>query len=56
MGSKASLKGKTNIFIAELDVVGITRHETVVPILRVSALAFLYLLGKAEAEGLSGKS
>ena len=38
-----------------LDDVGITRHETVVPILRVPALAFLYMLGKAEAEGLSGK-
>lgn len=38
-----------------LDDVGITKHETEVPILRVPALAFLYLLGKAEAEGQSGK-
>ena len=38
-----------------LDDVGITKHETEVPILRVPALAFLYLLGKAEAEGRSGK-
>lgn len=33
-----------------LDDVGITKHETAVPILRVPALAFLYLLGKAEAD------
>lgn len=81
MGSKASLKGKHKIFIADIAIrnavlvvddilpcekilcevkyrlhdVGITRNETVVPILRVPALAFLYLLSKAEAEGLSGK-
>ncbi len=34
---------------------GVTKHETVVPIMRVPAIAFLYLLGKAEAEGLNGK-
>ncbi|MCD8217086.1 MAG: ATP-binding protein [Clostridiales bacterium] len=33
-----------------LDDFGITKHETKVPILRVPAIAFLYLLGKAEAE------
>lgn len=33
----------------ELDDFGFTRHETVTPILRVPAIAFLYLLGKAEA-------
>ena len=38
-----------------LEDFGITRHETAVPILRVPALAFLYLLGKAEAEGRNGK-
>lgn len=38
-----------------LDDVGITKHETAVPILRVPAIAFLYLLGKAEAENWNGK-
>ena len=38
-----------------LDDFGITKHETATPILRVPALAFLYLLGKAEAEGRNGK-
>lgn len=38
-----------------IDDVGITRHETAVPIFRVPAIAFLYLLGKAEAEGERGK-
>ena len=38
-----------------LDDFGITRHETVTPILRVPAIAFLYLLGKSEAEGRNGK-
>lgn len=33
----------------ELDDFGFTRHETATPILRVPAIAFLYLLGKAEA-------
>ncbi|MCC8150780.1 MAG: DUF4143 domain-containing protein, partial [Lachnospiraceae bacterium] len=33
-----------------LDDFGITKHGTNVPILRVPAIAFLYLLGKAEAE------
>lgn len=34
----------------QLEDVGVTRHETNVPILRVPAIAFLYLLGKSEAE------
>lgn len=34
----------------ELDDFGVTRHETATPILRVPAIAFLYLLGKAEAK------
>lgn len=38
-----------------LDDFGITRHETMVPILRVPAIVFLYMLGKAEAEGQNGK-
>lgn len=38
-----------------LDDFGITKHETVTPILRVPAIAFLYLLGKSEAEGRNGK-
>ena len=38
-----------------LDDFGITKHETAVPILRLPAIAFLYILGKAEAEGQNGK-
>ena len=38
-----------------LDDFGIAKHETNVPILRVPAIAFLYLLGKAEADGQNGK-
>ena len=34
---------------------GITKHETAVPIMRVPAIVFLYLLGKAEADGQNGK-
>lgn len=34
---------------------GIAKHETIVPILRIPAIAFLYLLGKAEADGQNGK-
>lgn len=39
----------------QLDDFGITRHETATPILRVPAIAFLYLLGRAEAAGQNGK-
>ncbi len=39
----------------QIDDFGITKHETTTPILRVPAIAFLYLLGKAEAEGQNGK-
>lgn len=47
----------TNAFLItkRLDDFGIARHKTSVPILRVPAIAFLYLLGKAEAEGQNGK-
>ena len=45
----------TNAFLItkRLDDFGITKHKTKVPILRVPAIAFLYILGKAEAEGWS---
>lgn len=39
----------------QIEDVGIAKHETAVPILRVPAIAFLYLLGKAEADGQNGK-
>ena len=39
----------------QLDDFGIAKHETHVPLLRVPAIAFLYLLGKAEADGQNGK-
>lgn len=38
-----------------LEDVGPTQHETNVPILRIPALPFLYLLGKQEAEGSAGR-
>lgn len=47
----------TNAFLItkRLEDFGIVKHETKVPILRVPAIAFLYLLGKEEADGLNGK-
>ena len=39
----------------QTDDSGITKHETKVPVFRIPAIAFLYLLGKAEAEGQNGK-
>lgn len=47
----------TNAFLItkQLDDFGVTRHETKVPIFRVPAIAFLYLLGKAEADGQNGR-
>ena len=47
----------TNAFLItkHLDDFGIAKHETFTPIVRVPAIAFLYLLGKAEAEGRNGK-
>lgn len=49
--------GVTNAFLVtkQLDDFGITEHETKVPILRIPAIVFLYLLGKAEADGQNGK-
>ena len=38
-----------------LDDFGVAKHETAVPILRLPAIVFLYLLGRAEAEGQNGK-
>ena len=43
------------VLTKRLDDFGITKHDTHIPILRVPSLVFLYLLGKAEAEGRSGK-
>ena len=47
----------TNAFLItkQLNDFGITKHETAVPILRIPAIVFLYLLGKAEADGQNGK-
>lgn len=39
----------------QLDDFGIAKHETKVPILCIPAIAFLYLLGKAEADGQNGR-
>ena len=38
-----------------LDDFGIAKHETRVPILRIPAIVFLYLLGREEADGRDGK-
>ena len=43
------------VLTKRLDDFGITKHDTHIPILRVPSLVFLYLLGKSEAEGRSGK-
>lgn len=47
----------TNAFLVtkRLDDFGISKHEINTPILRVPAIAFLYLLGKGEAKGENGK-
>lgn len=47
----------TNAFLItkQLEDFGLVKHETAVPILRVPAIVFLYLLGKGEAEGQNGK-
>ena len=47
--------GSAFLITKRLDDFGIARYETAVPILRVPAVAFLYLLGKLEAEGQNGK-
>ncbi len=49
--------GVTNSFLItkQLDDFGIAKHETATPILRVPAIAFLYLLSRAEAQGQNGK-
>lgn len=39
----------------QLNDIGVTAHGTEVPIMRIPSLLFLYLLGKAEADGMSGK-
>lgn len=47
----------TNAFLItkKLEDFGISKHETKVPILRVPAIAFLYLIGKLESDGNTGK-
>lgn len=47
----------TNAFLVtkRLEDFGIVKHETVTPIFRIPAIAFLYLLGSMEAEGKNGR-
>lgn len=47
----------TNAFLItkRLDDFGITKYETKIPILRIPAVVFLYLLGKTEAYGHDGR-
>lgn len=47
---KAAKVTHSFLITKEMDDFGVTRHETAVPIFRVPAIAFLYLLGKAEAD------
>ena len=51
--SKDEKSKVTNTFLVtkRLDDFGMAKHETEVPILRIPAIAFLYLLSKAEADG-----
>lgn len=37
------------------DDFGAMAHDTKVPIMKIPVIAFLYLLGKVEAEGQNGK-
>ncbi|MBO5199101.1 MAG: AAA family ATPase [Lachnospiraceae bacterium] len=48
--------GVTQAFLItkRLDDFGVTKHETEIPIMRVPTLVFLYMIGKAEAEGRNG--
>lgn len=50
--------GATKAFLItkELTDYGITQHHTAVPVLRVPAVAFLYLAGKMEAENLENSN
>lgn len=51
-GSKVS---SAFLITKKIDDVGIAKHDTPIPILRVPAIAFLYILGKSEAEEQNGK-
>lgn len=46
---------KAFLITKQLHDFGITKHETKIPILKIPAIAFLYLLGRAEADGQNGK-
>lgn len=46
---------KAFLITKQLHDFGMTKHETKIPILKIPAIAFLYLLGKAEADGQNGK-
>ena len=39
----------------QLEDFGVTRHETSPKIYRIPAIAFLYLIGKEESDGMSGR-
>ena len=47
----------TNSFVLtkSLTDYGITQHETLIPVFKIPALVFIYMLGRAEAMGESGK-
>jgi len=49
--------GITNSFIItkSLTDYGAAHHETLIPVFRVSALVFIYMLGMSQATGESGK-
>jgi predicted AAA+ superfamily ATPase len=39
------------VIIKVLRIMAIAKHDTLIPVLRIPALAFIYLLGRAEAKG-----
>ena len=49
--------GITDAFVItkQLEDFGVTRHETSPKIYRIPAIAFLYLIGKEESDGMSGR-
>ena len=53
--SADTLRVKQRSGLTRTDDYRIAKHETAVPIMRVPALAFLYIMVKAEAEGMNGK-
>lgn len=54
-GGEDSRVSNAFLITKQLSDTGIARHHTKIPILRVPAIAFLYLLGKLEVEEQNGR-